>query len=70
MSRSLDEECDRMLYSGVGWRSDITARCRVVGGGFVAWKFGLRTCIGRGIVLNVGTWRKSRGHSYDVVAAA
>jgi hypothetical protein len=51
MSWSRDKVCDRGTELG----SDITARCRVAGGGLVGWFVELFSKISRGLLLNVGT---------------
>jgi hypothetical protein len=59
MSWRLDEECDRISYNGTEMWSDVTARCRVAGGGFIEWLFDLCNNIGCGLALKVGTWSES-----------
>jgi hypothetical protein len=69
MSWRLEEECDRISYKGTEMRSDITARCRVAGGGFmvlVGCLIDLCNNIGRGLALKVGTWSESGVVSYDI----
>ena len=53
-----------MSYNGTEMGRDITARCRVAGGGFVGWRWFLVENIGGGLVLKVGDGWESGGGLY------